>query len=150
MRRQCAELLGGKHARWITSCPGTASAPRNQREPAPQLLQYPTPRARCHAPHGIRLETFDEVGELPHFSQDLEDNTPSAGTALRAAIETADVLLVASPEYNSAMPGVLKDVLDWASRPAGRSVLADKPAAALDALARSKDDAGFGTLAVRC
>lgn len=90
-------------------------------------------RAGSQAPHGIRFETFDQLGEIPHFSQDLENNTPSMVTALRSAIESADVLLVASPEYNSAMPGVLKNALDWASRPAGRSVLADKPAAVLGA-----------------
>lgn len=90
-------------------------------------------RAGGHAPDGIRFETFDRIGELPHFSQDLEGNTPSTVTALRAAIASADVLLVASPEYNSAMPGVLKNALDWASRPAGRSVLIDKPAAVLGA-----------------
>lgn len=90
-------------------------------------------RAGCKTPDGIRFETFDQLGDLPHFSQDLEEDTPSAVTALRAAIEAADVLLIASPEYNSSMPGVLKNALDWASRPAGRSVLADQPAAVLGA-----------------
>lgn len=90
-------------------------------------------RAGSQAPNGIRFETFDQLGELAHFSQDLENNTPTMVSALRAAIESADMLLVASPEYNSAMPGVLKNALDWASRPAGRSVLADKPAAVLGA-----------------
>ncbi len=90
-------------------------------------------RAGSQAPNGIRFQTFDQVGELPHFCQDLEDNTPAMVTALRAAIESADAILVASPEYNSAMPGVLKNALDWASRPAGRSVLADKPAGVLGA-----------------
>ena len=90
-------------------------------------------RAGEQAPHGIRFETFDRLGELPHFSQDLEDDTPDPVAALRAAIASADAILVASPEYNSAMPGVLKNALDWASRPAGHSVLADKPAAVLGA-----------------
>jgi chromate reductase, NAD(P)H dehydrogenase (quinone) len=90
-------------------------------------------RAGSHAPIGTRFETFDRLGELPHFSQDLEDNAPSSVTALRAAINSADMILVASPEYNSAMPGVLKNALDWSSRPAGRSALADKPAAVLGA-----------------
>lgn len=90
-------------------------------------------RAGSQAPNGVRFETFDHLGALPHFSQDLEDNTPAMVTALRAAIESADAIVIASPEYNSAMPGVLKNALDWASRPAGRSVLADKPAAVLGA-----------------
>ncbi len=90
-------------------------------------------RAGSHAPDGLRFETFDRLGELPHFSQDLEDDTPAPVTALRAAIESADAILVASPEYNSGMPGVLKNALDWVSRPAGRSVLVDKPAAVLGA-----------------
>ncbi|MDH4352673.1 MAG: NAD(P)H-dependent oxidoreductase [Actinomycetota bacterium] len=90
-------------------------------------------RAGSQAPHGIRFETFDRLGELPHFSQDLEDNTPSPVTALRSALGSADVVMFASPEYNSAMPGVLKNALDWASRPTGHSVLADKPTAVLGA-----------------
>ncbi len=90
-------------------------------------------RAGSQAPDGIRFETFEQLGALPYFSQDLEEDTPAMVTALRGAIASADVILVASPEYNSAMPGVLKNALDWASRPAGRSVLVDKPAAVLGA-----------------
>ena len=90
-------------------------------------------RAGSQAPDGVRFEFFDRLGDLPHFSQDLESDSPSTVNALRAAIESADALLVASPEYNSAMPGVLKNALDWASRPAGRSVLADKPTAVIGA-----------------
>jgi chromate reductase len=90
-------------------------------------------RAAALAPGGVRVETFGKLGEIPHFSQDLEAETPPAVTELRAAIESAGALLIATPEYNSAMPGVLKNALDWASRPPGRSALADKAAAAIGA-----------------
>jgi chromate reductase len=90
-------------------------------------------RAAALRPEGVRFETFTRLGEIPHFSQDLEPDTPPAVAELRAAIESADVLLVATPEYNSAMPGVLKKGLDWASRPAGKSALSGKAAAAIGA-----------------
>jgi chromate reductase len=53
--------------------------------------------------------------------------------ALKAAIREADALLIATPEYNYGVPGVLKNAIDWASRPPGRSVLAGKPAAIMGA-----------------
>lgn len=90
-------------------------------------------RAAALAPSGVRVETFDKLGEIPHFSQDLEAEPPPAVIELKAAIESAEALLIATPEYNSAMPGVLKNALDWASRPPGRSALADKAAAAIGA-----------------
>ena len=77
---------------------------------------------------------LDGLGDLPHFSQELEgERTPASVEALRRRIAAADALLIATPEYNSAMPGVLKNGLDWASRPSGESVLAAKPAAVLGA-----------------
>lgn len=90
-------------------------------------------RAASLRPEGVRFETFTRLGEIPHFSQDLEADPPSAVTELRTAIKSADALLVATPEYNSAMPGVLKNGLDWASRPAGESALVGKAAAAIGA-----------------
>ena len=77
---------------------------------------------------------LDGLGDLPHFSQELEgERTPASVEALRRRIAAADALLIATPEYNSAMPGVLKNALDWASRPSGESVLAGKPAAVIGA-----------------
>jgi chromate reductase len=86
-------------------------------------------------PERVFIDHFlDGLGDLPHFSQELEgERTPASVEALRRRIAAADALLIATPEYNSAMPGVLKNGLDWASRPSGESVLAAKPAAVLGA-----------------
>ncbi len=91
-------------------------------------------RAAALVPETVVFDIFDELGTIPHFNQDTEgDLTPPEVPALRDRIERADAVLVATPEYNSAMPGVLKNALDWASRPPGESVLADKPAAVIGA-----------------
>lgn len=78
-------------------------------------------------PDGVKLELHG-LGELPLFNDDLDgDGAPAAVTALRQAVLAADGLVVASPEYNHGMSGVLKNALDWLSRPAPRSALLDKP-----------------------
>ena len=75
----------------------------------------------------VRL-TAHLLDAVPLYDQDLDTDTPPAGVAaLRAAIHSADALIVASPEYNHGMPGVLKNAIDWASRPYGRSSLIGKP-----------------------
>lgn len=74
--------------------------------------------------------TFDyaDIGELPHFNQDLYvEPLPAAVERLRHQIAAADGLVIASPEYNHGIPGVLKNALDWASRPHNGSPLKDKP-----------------------
>jgi chromate reductase, NAD(P)H dehydrogenase (quinone) len=79
------------------------------------------------APAGTRVVPFDLVG-IPLFDADIEaDGDPVAVAALKQAIGAADALLFATPEYNHCIPGVLKNAIDWASRPAGRSVLTGKP-----------------------
>lgn len=91
-------------------------------------------RAAALAPEGVRFEAFERLGEIPHFSQDLEGElTPEPVLEMRRRIESADAVLIATPEYNSAMPGVLKNALDWASRPSGESVFDGKPVAAVGA-----------------
>lgn len=73
------------------------------------------------------IELFPLDG-LPFYNQDDDTATPPARVvALRQAIAAADGLIVASPEFNYGMPGVLKNALDWASRPYGRSTLIGKP-----------------------
>ena len=68
--------------------------------------------------------------EIPLFNQDVEaEGTPEAVQRLRDAIAAADGVLVATPEYNAGMPGVLKNTIDWLSRPPGKSVLGGKPTA---------------------
>jgi chromate reductase len=90
--------------------------------------------AAALAPEGVSFEVFDQLGAIPHFNQDLEgERTPAAVLNLRSRIEAAGAVFVATPEYNSSIPGVLKNALDWASRPPGESVLADKPAAVVGA-----------------
>lgn len=75
--------------------------------------------AQKHAPAGTRVEMYEGLAELPHFNDDLDNaqNLPDEVARLRTAIAAADGLLVATPEYNYSIPGVLKNALDWASRP---------------------------------
>ena len=72
--------------------------------------------------------TYAELGSLPHFNQDLYSlPLPEAVTLFRAQIEAADGLVVSSPEYNHGMPALLKNALEWASRPHNASPLKGKP-----------------------
>lgn len=85
------------------------------------------------APPGTTVEMF-ELGDIPLYNQDIQDQGDSpAVAAFKTAIAAADALLVATPEYNHCIPGVLKNALDWASRPRATSPLRDKPVAILGA-----------------
>ena len=77
---------------------------------------------------GTRLVIFDQLAAIPPYSEDLEAEqpTPPAVAALKAAIERADALLIATPEYNGSIPGQLKNALDWASRPVASTPLRGK------------------------
>lgn len=66
-----------------------------------------------------------DIGSLPHYNADLGE--PPAVLALKAAITDADGLIFVTPEYNYGVPGVLKNAIDWASRPGYQSVLRGKP-----------------------
>jgi chromate reductase len=79
-------------------------------------------------PEGAELTTF-EIDEIPPFNQDSEANPPAVVAAFKAAIRDADAILFVSPEYNYSIPGVLKNAIDWASRPYGDSAWDGKPAA---------------------
>jgi chromate reductase, NAD(P)H dehydrogenase (quinone) len=86
------------------------------------------------APDGVEIVLFDGLRDVPPFDQDVEARgDPPSVVALKQAIAAADALLVATPEYNYSVPGVLKNAIDWASRPPGRSVLNRKPAAIIGA-----------------
>jgi chromate reductase len=79
------------------------------------------------APHGVTIATVDLDG-VPLYNGDVEDaGEPPAVTRFKRAIATADALLVATPEYNHGIPGMLKNAIDWASRPRQTSPLRGKP-----------------------
>jgi len=84
-------------------------------------------------PDGVTLQIHD-YGDVPLFNSDIEPR-PAAVDALRSAIEAADAVVIATPEYNHSVPGVLKNAVDWASRPAYRSPFAGKPTAVVSAAA---------------
>jgi chromate reductase len=84
-------------------------------------------------PQEVELELFDQLGAIPPYSEDAEHETPPAVTALKAAIAGADAVLVATPEYNASIPGVLKNALDWVSRPPAETPLRGKPVAVVGA-----------------
>ncbi len=85
-------------------------------------------------PAGAELVELEGLREIPPYDADAElDGAPAEVEALREAIREADAVLVATPEYNHSIPGVLKNALDWASRPAGESALTGKPAAVVGA-----------------
>ena len=75
--------------------------------------------------HEARFSRFD-IGSLPHYNADL-DPLPASVNALKAAIAEADGVVIVTPEYNYSVPGVLKNAIDWASRPGYASVFKDKP-----------------------
>jgi len=72
------------------------------------------------APADARIETFDLNG-IPPFNQDEESPAPDKVVQFKARIRAADAILFATPEYNYSIPGVLKNAIDWASRPYGDS-----------------------------
>jgi chromate reductase len=75
------------------------------------------------APSGVEITTFDELGALPFYDGDIEAaGEPIAVRALRNAIEAADAILVVTPEYNDGTSAVLKNAIDWASRPPQRTL----------------------------
>ena len=84
-------------------------------------------------PAGVELVTFDGLAAIPPYNEDEERSVPAAVAALKAAIAGADALLIATPEYNHSIPGVLKNAIDWASRPYDSNPLRGKPAAVIGA-----------------
>lgn len=85
------------------------------------------------APAELSIETV-EIGELPFYNADVEaGGDPPAVAAFKAALQRADGLLIATPEYNDGIPGVLTNALDWGSRLPGRAPLTGKPVALMGA-----------------
>jgi len=84
------------------------------------------------APEGVSLTIYDGLADMPFYSEDLDtDDPPAAVAALRAAATAADAALVVTPEYNGTIPGVLKNAIDWLSRPFGNGALKGKPLAVI-------------------
>jgi chromate reductase len=81
------------------------------------------------APPGIEFTLYDGVRDLPHFNPDLEADLPPPAAALRAAVEGADALVIASPEYAHGVTGSIKNALDWL---VGSEAFAGKPVAVLN------------------
>lgn len=80
------------------------------------------------------LEFFEiGTGDLPLYNSDLEAELPAQVVAFKQSIESADGLLIVSPEYNRSIPGPLKNALDWGSRPWGQNSFAGKPTAVIGA-----------------
>ena len=84
-------------------------------------------------PPGVEFVEWEGLAGLPIFDEDLEDSPPPAVEEFLTAVEEADGLLIATPEYNASVPGGLKNALDWASRPFPDNVLREKPAAVIGA-----------------
>jgi chromate reductase len=83
-------------------------------------------------PDGVRLEIFDLAG-IPPFNQDEEGRPPERVVQFKQRIRAADAMLIVTPEYNYSVPGVLKNAIDWASRPYGDSAWEGKPVAIMGA-----------------
>jgi chromate reductase, NAD(P)H dehydrogenase (quinone) len=83
-------------------------------------------------PQGTTLEIF-ELDGIPPFNQDEEKSPPTKVVELKRRIREADAILICTPEYNYSVPGVLKNAIDWASRPYGDSAWAKKPVAVMGA-----------------
>ena len=93
-----------------------------------------------HAPEGVEVEILDDLESLAPYNEDREHDRPETAEALMAKIEEADALLISTPEFNTTMPGQLKHLIDWGSRPYGpEAALYGKPVAVVGA---SKTDYG--------
>jgi chromate reductase len=95
-----------------------------------RLLRHAAERA----PAGVEIEIWDGLKSIPPYDQDDDvEPAPAPVAELREAIGAADAVLIATPEYNSSVPGVLKNAIDWASRPRATTPLQNKPAAVIGA-----------------
>ena len=83
-------------------------------------------------PDDATLEIFD-INGIPPFNQDLEMDMPAKVKEFKSKIRGADAILIATPEYNYSIPGVLKNAIDFASRPYGDNPFNDKPVAIMSA-----------------
>jgi chromate reductase len=110
----------------VLAIPGSTRAGSHKQ----RLLRYAAERA----PVGLEIELWPGLKAIPAYDQDDDvDPAPAPVAELRTAVATADGLLIATPEYNSSVPGVLKNAIDWVSRPRSQTPLQNKPAAVVGA-----------------
>jgi chromate reductase len=84
-------------------------------------------------PPGVTVNFYDHLEQIPAFNEDEQSNKPEAVERLWDAVDEADAVLISTPEYNHSIPGVLKNALDWLSRPLMQSPLRNKPTAVVGA-----------------
>jgi len=92
-----------------------------------------------NAPTAIEVE-FASIDALPFYNEDIEAPYPSAAQELKSQLLDADGFIIATPEYNRGVPGILKNMIDWMSRPAGTSPFKQKPVLVIGA-----SDGNIGT-----
>jgi NAD(P)H-dependent FMN reductase len=91
-----------------------------------------TEAAVKHAPDGIDIDIFDDLADVAFYNEDIDrPGAVSAADRLRAAVESADALLLVTPEYNGTIPASLKNAIDWISRPYGAGAINGKPLAVI-------------------
>ena len=83
---------------------------------------------------GISVAVYDGLGDIPFYNEDIDGaDAPAAAQSLRAAVADADAVLVITPEYNASIPAVVKNAIDWLSRPYGEGAVTAKPLAVIGA-----------------
>jgi len=89
--------------------------------------------AAAAAPDGVDVELYHGLKDIPPYDadDDIPGNRPAAVDQFKAALREADAVLISTPEYNASIPGVLKNALDWASRPLAESPVRNKPVAVM-------------------
>ncbi len=86
------------------------------------------------APAGMEIQIYSRLGDIPPYNDDVfQKGDPEPVADMKAFIGGADAMLIVTPEYNYGIPGVLKNAVDWASRPSGKCVLNRRPAAIMGA-----------------
>ncbi|MFF7855299.1 NAD(P)H-dependent oxidoreductase [Streptomyces sp. NPDC007904] len=85
------------------------------------------------APEGAEVALYEGLAEIPFYNEDIdvEGSVPAAAARLREAAAGADALLLFTPEYNGTIPAVLKNAIDWLSRPYGAGAISGKPVAVI-------------------
>ena len=82
---------------------------------------------------GATITVYDGLGDIPFYNEDVdvEGSVPAAAQAFRDAVAAADAILVLTPEHNGSIPAVLKNAIDWSSRPFGAGAISGKPVAVI-------------------